>query len=103
MFDDFNIFDVVTVKMKDDNLLYQIILPGVKKEDISISVTANNLTVETKCKTAYGQTFKYSDSWKYGKLFKIDQAKANLENGVLTITIPKKQIPKQEINYITIE
>ena len=105
MFKDFGLFDMVTVQVKDGDLQYKFILPGIEKQNITISITNHNLNVSTKEKTAFGEIFHYEDTWKYDKYFKIDQAKATLENGVLTITIPKKvQIPsKEEVNYIQIE
>ena len=95
--------DWVTVNVDDNGVVYKAIIPGVDKKNISISVTNDKLKIETDEKTEFGTKFSYVDEYEYGKYYQIDNSKATLKNGVLTITIPKKQLSKQEVNYIKID
>ncbi|KAI0062718.1 small heat shock protein [Artomyces pyxidatus] len=75
-------------------------LPGLKKEDVSIDVHNNVLTVSGESKA---ETERSEDGWvvrerRSGRLtrsvplpqgVKSEQIKANMENGVLSVTFPK--------------
>ncbi|KAI0655801.1 HSP20-like chaperone [Cubamyces menziesii] len=84
-------------------------LPGLKKEDVNIDVHNNVLTVSGESK----QSEEHNDHGfvvkerRYGKFsrsipvpqgIKPEEIKANLENGVLTVTFPRttpEQAPKK--------
>lgn len=82
-------------------------LPGLKKEDIKISVEGDMLNVEgerrhsfneetdkvVRRETSYG---KFSRSFNVSKL-DTSSVEAAFENGVLNITIPKQSIEKQSV------
>lgn len=93
----------VTVKVNEQSVVYKAIIPGVEKKDIAVSVTNEQLKIETKKETQFGNKFSYIDQYDYKHNYQIDNTKASYKNGVLTITIPKKEIPQQEINYIKID
>jgi len=77
-----------------DNYYVMYEMPGVKKEDISISYEKNTISVSGK-KESFG---KYKSTYK--KSFKLidnldpSKFKALYENGELVITIPKLEISK---------
>jgi HSP20 family protein len=85
---------------EEDKFLVKVELPGVKEEDINISLAGNTLTIEGEKKTESAiekKGYYYTES-SYGSFSRsitipstIDTGKieANCENGVLEITLPK--------------
>jgi HSP20 family protein len=89
-------------------------LPGVKKEEVKVEVEDGNVLVIS------GQRSKEkedkNDRWhrverssgQFMRRFrlpenaKVDQVKAGLENGVLTVTVPKAEEKKPEVKAIEI-
>ncbi|KAJ7686675.1 HSP20-like chaperone [Mycena rosella] len=75
-------------------------LPGIKKEDVSIETHSGRLRVSAECKMSeehekdgyairerrYG---KYSRTLQLPQGVKEEEIKANMDNGVLTVTFPK--------------
>ncbi|KAJ7640547.1 HSP20-like chaperone [Mycena rosella] len=75
-------------------------LPGIKKEDVSIETHPGRLRVSAECKMSeehekdgyairerrYG---KYSRTLQIPQGVKEEEIKANMDNGVLTVTFPK--------------
>lgn len=91
---------------------YQILanLPGFKKKDVKISLHDNQLMIEAECKgekedkqgTMY-RCERYSGSYRRNLLLPdnadVNKIAAKMEDGVLTLTIPKKDsVPKKEIS-----
>lgn len=81
-------------------------MPGVKKDDLEIGIKENILSISAKRKkiiksdsgdskeeviSSYEQSFNIST-----KGIDIENIGANLNNGVLTITLPKKEELKYE-------
>lgn len=93
----------VDVKETDQGYIVQAEVPGVPKEDIQVSIDGNVVTLSAEVKQSDSQ----SDDEKllrseryYGAVSRsfqlpadIDQetAKAKYDNGVLTLTLPKKR------------
>lgn len=89
LFDAFKFFDDYDRTYKSetiDNEGIKIELPGVKASDIDVSVEGKVLRVTGKSR--HGKEFKYVYSLKNGA----DESNivAKLEDGLLSITIPKK-------------
>jgi HSP20 family protein len=91
-----------TVEMleKADKFIVRAELPGMKKEDIDISVSDNNLTItgERKTESETKEEDYYCCERSYGRFFRsislpsnIDSGKvsASLDEGVLEIGLPK--------------
>ncbi|XVF54967.1 hypothetical protein PTKIN_Ptkin05aG0223100 [Pterospermum kingtungense] len=91
-------------KETEDALNLRIDMPGLGKEDVKVSVEQNTLIIK-------GEGAKESESedeetvGRYtsrinlpNKLYKIDQIKAEMKNGVLKVTVPK--IKKEERNDV---
>jgi HSP20 family protein len=86
----------------EDDLVVKVALPGLKPEDIQISVTGDVLTLKGEFKEEqenknanyhirerrYGS---FSRSIPLPVPVKSDNAKADFENGILTITLPKTE------------
>jgi HSP20 family protein len=78
-------------------------LPGVNKEDVKVSIDGNRVTIEGDIQQAneqrQGDQLVYSErvTRKYQRSFtlptEVDEAgaQARLENGILMLTLPKKQ------------
>ena len=95
----------VDVVENDENFQIVAELPGIKMEDVNISLTDNVLTLKGEKKNDvsenkrnycrvernYGQ---FQRSFSLPSSADATKVKANLENGVLTITLPKAEQAK---------
>jgi len=96
----------VRIKMdvKEDDKAYIVHaeIPGVKKEDISVSIDGNQVSISAEVKSQkeekQGEKVLRSERY-YGKVYRafslaqeVDQesAKAKYDNGVLELTLPKR-------------
>lgn len=90
---------------KDSKWILQVDLPGVRKKDVSVTVTRGHVIVKAKLEEAYhvsryGYLTKFESMRKVSSLpAYVDTKKisARFKNGILTIIIPKitngKKIP----------
>lgn len=94
----------VDIKENDESYTVKADFPGVKKDDINVSVDNNVLTISAEHKDEaeekdkgkvirqerrYG---KYSRSFNLGKNINESKIKAEFDNGVLTLNIPKEDV-----------
>ena len=92
------------IEEDDKNYFIEMDMPGVKKEDLEIGVKENILSIYAERKkedktenkesvvvSKYEQSFNIS-----AKGIDVDNIQANLDNGVLKITLPKKEEVKFE-------
>ncbi len=89
------------VKENKDGYLFRADLPGVREEDLDISLTGNRLTISGKReqeKHEQGDTY-YASERSYGSFSRAftlpdgtdaENVKADLKNGVLQVIVPKK-------------
>ena len=95
----------IDVYDSQDNFQVKADLPGMKKEEIEISLQDNNLTIKGEKKK--DNEVKEKDYYKterfYGSFSRIlrfpaaidaEKIDARYENGVLTVTLPKKEEAK---------
>jgi len=91
-----------------DHVVVKATIPGVKPEEVDISITADTLTIkgETKAEEEVKEADYIYRERRYGAFsrtvrlprdLQVDKAEASFENGVLTVTIPKAEEvkPKQ--------
>jgi len=90
------------VRETDKAFEIQADLPGVKKEDIKVSIDGPRVTIEGECQQANeqreGEQVVYSErsTRRYQRSFNLPSevddaaAEARLEDGVLKLTLPKK-------------
>lgn len=108
---------VPAVDVKEDESKYHFLmdLPGIKKEDVSVSMHDNVLTIEgfreheheDKDKENY---YRYERvKGKFYRQFTLPESvdeesiKANMKNGVLEVAIPKKEVPKAKKIDVSID
>jgi len=88
-------------------------MPGVKKENLQITIEQNQLEINGKIEngTAKEEEIKYSEYnlYDYHRVFTVgnsinrDGIGANLENGVLTLMLPKSEDIKPKKIEIKVE
>ena len=102
----------VNVKEDENGFLLELAIPGLKKKDIKIELNNEVLTISSEkesktedkeanysrqefCYQSFSRSFTLPDSVNSKDI------KANHENGILTLSIPKKEeakpLPKMEI------
>jgi len=104
----------VNTRESDDAYYIELDLPGVKKDDIEITTEDNILTISGerkfkdevkeenyyKVESHYG---KYSRSFTLPENIDISAINAKSENGVLEVTIPKKDDENKKLRKIEIK
>ncbi len=102
-----NLSDVPAIDMYQtrDNVIVKASLPGLKPEDVKISVTANMLSLsgEFKEETEQKDATYHLREQRFGSFersvtlptdVETEKANADFENGVLTVTLPKSEAVK---------
>ena len=103
--------DVIETK---DNVIVKMSAPGVKPEDIDISVVGDTLTIkgETKSEEQFEEDSYLRKERRFGsfqRTFSLpasvasDKSKAEFENGVLTLTLPKAEEAKPKSIKVTMK
>jgi HSP20 family protein len=100
----------IRIDVKEDDKAYVVHaeVPGVKKEDINVSIEGNQVSISAEVKREkeekQGEKVLRSERY-YGKVYRafalaqdVDQASATAryDNGVLELTLPKKQAAAQK-------
>lgn len=99
---------------KGDTLVLRSEMPGVKKEDVKLSVTEDSITISGKVEQAKEEkkeNYYYAErtysSWQRSIPLPVevkpDAAKAKYENGVLEVTFPKSEKAKAKVKEIKVE
>ncbi|MFQ6059246.1 MAG: Hsp20/alpha crystallin family protein [Anaerolineae bacterium] len=92
----------------EDHVVVKTAVPGVKPEDIDITITGDTLTIkgETKAEEEIKRENYIRQERRYGAFsrsvslpagLETDQAEATFENGILTLTIPKAEEVKPKV------
>ncbi len=107
-------YPMVDVYETNDAVVVEVEVPGMKKEDIKITVEDNVLRIsgEKKLEREQKDRSYYVVERSYGtfeRAFRLpeyvepEKIKAKFENGILTITIPKKEEEKKKVIDVEIE
>jgi len=75
---------VTKAKELDDHLLITVDIPGVKQEDLNLEIKGDNLSLKAK-----RDELEIFESFTVDKNYQLDKLEAHLENGVLSLAIPK--------------
>ena len=95
----------------NDDVVVKATLPGVKPEDIEVSVEGNTLTIrgETKAEQDVEERNYVYRERRHGRFVRSvalpevdsDKAEAEFENGVLTLALPKSE--RTKVKSITVK
>ena len=103
----------VDMYQTDDEVVVKAALPGIKADEVQINVTGEVLTIkgETKQENETKEKAYHLREQRWGAFERsivlptevvADKAKADFENGVLTITLPKaEEVKPKTINIKT--
>ena len=100
-----SVIPAVDLYQNNDSVVVKAALPGLKADDVQISVTADVLTLrgEFKQENEQKDTTYHIREQRFGSFersimlpsdVQTDKAKADFENGILTITLPKAESVK---------
>ncbi len=92
----------VNIKEENDKFVMEMAAPGLKKEDFNINLDNYQLTISSEAKKEKEdkkdnytrREFLYSSfsrSFTLPKTVDVDKIKADYKNGVLMVTLPKKE------------
>jgi HSP20 family protein len=86
----------LAVDLYEDDTAYQAVmeLPGVKKEDVKVDLTSDTLTITAERKLAEDSTRTFARSLTLPDDVSRDTITAKLEDGILTLTLPKAEQAK---------
>ncbi len=112
--EEFTFTPAIEVSETDNEIIVKAAVPGVDKKDLNISILDNNLIIkgevkkekEEKKKNYYKQEIAYGSFSRTIPLpaeVKVDEVKASMKNGVVTITIPKSEKAKAKEITINVE
>lgn len=82
-------FSILNKENKDDSIYYEILCYGIEKEELELKIEKDLLIIESKEKTKKS-TAKYSLKLNIDG-YEVAETKAELKNGVLKLSIPRKQ------------
>ena len=96
----------VDVQQCNGNLVVTAELPGLKKDEVKVEVTDDALVIQGERKREHKEDHEGYHSWErsYGQFYrslalpdgaKTDQIKAELQDGVLKISVPVPQAEKK--------
>jgi HSP20 family protein len=99
------VFPLINLTEDKDKYYVRAELPGVKGDELDIQVTGKNLAISGERKiAAEGEGARYHrrerEAGTFSRMIGLpgevdaDNVEANLENGVLSITVPKAEIAK---------
>ncbi|PIA34270.1 hypothetical protein AQUCO_03800096v1 [Aquilegia coerulea] len=95
---------------EDDGVMYiRFEMPGLSKDEVKVTVDKNMLVIKGEEKKAAGDDdekgMKYNGSVKLKtKVYKIDQIKAEMKNGVLMVVVPKfKDEERKDLIHVKVD
>ena len=99
--------------MKDQNF-FKADIPGLKKEEVKVEIEDDkvlqisgerNVEKEDKNDTWHRverSSGKFMRRFRLPENAKVNEVKASMENGVLTVTVPKEEVKKADVKSIQI-
>lgn len=81
----------------DNEVTIEMPLPGVSKENLKVNVEDNLLTIEAKTDAKSKFAKSASKSWSLDDTIDVSHISAKLDNGLLTVTLPKIKPQKKTI------
>ncbi len=98
---------LVDVKEEDKDIVVKTDLPGVSKEDVDINIKGDRIWITANThreaeEEKEGYSMKERSFKRFARSFSLpanvteEGAKAKLEDGVLTVTLPKSQLEEKQ-------
>ena len=95
----------IEIYNRPNEIIFRAELPGIKKEDIDLSITEDSLTLkgELKKEEEFKDETSYISEISYGNLARTvtlpvevysEKAKATFKNGILEVILPKREEAK---------
>jgi HSP20 family protein len=84
----------------EEQVIIELAVPGVEREDLKIDVAEGTLFVEAKPKSKSKFAKEIKQSWNLSKNIDVDNINAELKNGLLTLTLPKVKPVKKTVNVV---
>jgi HSP20 family protein len=89
----------IDVFHRDNELVVRADLPGLKKDDVTVDITEDSITIQGERKQEHKEEREgmYRSERSYGRFYRViplpegaitDQARASFKDGVLEITLP---------------
>ncbi|KAF9600535.1 hypothetical protein IFM89_009984 [Coptis chinensis] len=97
-----------TIKEDDEALNLKIDMPGLGKEDVKVSVEDDILIIKgEEPKEAEGDNVRAANMYSLkfvtpSELYKVDQIKAEMQNGVLMVIVPKVKYEETRKNVVQV-
>ncbi len=88
-------------KNENGTLSISVDVPGIKESDISIEISDNIISVKGERKTTIS-SYSVHKKFNIPEGYSSEDIKAELDSGVLTLTLNSKQEPNKEIKKIPI-
>ncbi|KAL8058490.1 hypothetical protein ABFX02_03G021800, partial [Erythranthe guttata] len=101
-------------KETPDAHLFKVDVPGLKKEEVKVEVEDGNILQisgernkekeekNDKWHRVERSSGKFIRRFRLPENAKLEEVKAAMENGVLTVTVPKEEVKKPEVKSIDI-
>jgi HSP20 family protein len=104
---------MVDIQQSNGNLVVTAELPGLKKEEVKVELTDDALVIKGERKSEHKEEREgfYKSERSYGQFYrsiplpdgaKADQAKAELNDGVLKVSVPVPET-KKTVRQVTVE
>ena len=102
------------VSENEHEITVSVELPGMSRDDVEVSVSDDNLTVrgERKKRTDENRKNYHLCEWSYGLVQRsvplpagldLDAVRAEFDNGVLSVTLPKTEEAKSRVKRISVD
>ncbi len=109
-----NWFPEIDVFEKDNRLVTKVDLPGMKKEDVKVEVTAGHLAIsgERKSEAEEKKEHSYRCEREYGSFYHaiplpegvtLEDVNATFSDGVLEVSVPLPAQPEAKVRHVEIQ
>lgn len=85
------------MKLEDDVLSIDFDVPGLSKDDFKVMVEDTTLVIDGK-----NESRSFFKKYNVSEDFDVSKTLANVQNGILTITIPKTEAKKSKLIEIPV-